>query len=245
MRRLLLCITAAVFVSGIIGTAAFAAKNVVVKPLQTIEATPMLVGPMVPSVACQVGNLNSPYWAITNFMLPPETYKLVFDPATCSVCPLGLSVTSVHILLQVDEPTTIVMSADVEESIPSPACATAPGPEWCVSPLYSVALPYAGLWDVRLPISCNCLPPIGKYLLSIHFDSYQNALGSVPTLVTDAGPGLLCTNWNNYGFGWDDLVATYAGWPGNLNIYADVECCSPPVPVEKHSWGEIKGLYKN
>jgi hypothetical protein len=245
MRKLLLCTVAAVFVLGIGGTAAIAARNFVAKPLQTIEATPMVMGP-IPNAACRVGNLNPPYWAIGNFLLQSDAYKLVFDPTTCTACPLGLRVTGVHILLQVSEPTTLFMIADVEEAIypGQPWCAV-PGPEWCVSPRYTVDLPFAGLWDVGLPIFCDCLPPIGKYLLSIHFAGYDSASGSVPDLITDAGYPFYCTNWNNFGLGWNDLVVNYYPWRGNLNIYADVECCSPPVPVEENSWGKVKALYKN
>ena len=245
MRRSLLCVIAAVFYLGLAGTAAIAGKNVVKEPLQTIEATPLLVSPLSPNQDCQVGNLNPPGWSINGFLYPPEAYKLVFDPSTCTVCPLGIQVTGVHILLLTAEATTIVMAVDVEEAVyASPGCPS-PGPELCASPLYSVSIPAGGLWDVGLPISCNCLAPVGRYLLSVHFESVSNASGTIPGLITDAGPALLCTNWNNYGFGWYDLLAAYPDWPGNLNIYADVECCTPPVPVEEHSWGQIKALYRN
>src|SRR5512139_580265 len=100
MRKLLLCTLAAVFVLGIAGTAAIADRNFVAKPLQTIEATPMVMGP-IPNVACRVGNLNAPVWALSNYLIQSEIYKLVVDPSTCTACPLGLRVTAVHILLQV------------------------------------------------------------------------------------------------------------------------------------------------
>ena len=200
----------------------------------------MVMGP-IPNVACRVGNLNAPAWALSNYLIQSEIYKLVIDPSTCTACPLGLRVTAVHILLQVSGPTTLFMTPDVEEAIfPQPWCA-APGPEWCLGSKYTVNLPFAGLWDIGLPIECDCLPPVGPYLLGIHFGGFDSA--SVPDLITDAAP-YLCHNWNNYGLGWVDLVARFP-WPGNLNIYADVECCSPPVPVEENSWGKVKALYKN
>ena len=31
----------------------------------------------------------------------------------------------------------------------------------------------------------------------------------------------------------------------DLKIFADAECCSPPVPAEGKSWGAIKELYEN
>jgi tetratricopeptide (TPR) repeat protein len=40
-----------------------------------------------------------------------------------------------------------------------------------------------------------------------------------------------------------DLVVDY-GFPGQLNIYADVVCCGSPSAVENDSWGCIKALYR-
>ena len=81
------------------------------------------------------------------------------------------------------------------------------------------------------------------YLLSVYFDA--TTCDPVPDLVTDAGPASLCTNWNNYGAGWIDLLAQYPTWPGNLRIFADADCCTPPVPVKDSTWGAIKEIYQD
>jgi hypothetical protein len=63
-------------------------------------------------------------------------------------------------------------------------------------------------------------------------------------LITDAGPAVLCTNWNNYGSGWYDLLAAFPTWPGQLKFFADADCCSPPTPVDDSTWGRLKSLYR-
>ena len=192
--------------------------------------------------ACQVGNLNSPAWAINNFVLPPEEYKVAFDPlATCTVCPYGFKVTKNHVLLQTTGACTIILSVDVEEVVyPTPGC-TAPGAVVCSSPLYQVNLPAAGLWNIGIPITCECLTPMRKYMLSVHFEDAT----CTPALITDAGPAGLCLNWNNYGTGWYDLVGQFPTWPGQLIMFADAECCTPPVPVDDKTWGAVKELYED
>ncbi len=57
-----------------------------------------------------------------------------------------------------------------------------------------------------------------------------------------AGPIQPCTNWNNWGQGWQDLV-NY-NWNANLAIYADATCCENPVSAEPNSWGGLKSLYR-
>jgi hypothetical protein len=136
------------------------------------------------------------------------------------------------------------MEVNVEEaSYPAgPGCPT-PGPVHCSSGLFSVTLPGSGLYDIALPINCGCLTMDRVYLLSFYIDSFSCATGTTPDLVLDAGPPALCMNWNNYGAGWIDLLATYPTWPGQLLFFADVDCCTAPVPVEESTWGAIKALY--
>lgn len=241
MRHALWSVLCIALVLSLSGTIATAEKEVVVEPVTAVEVTPFdfLSGTMFD---CQVGNLNPAAWAISNFIVPPEDYKLTFNPlATCTVCPLGFRVLTVRAFLQTAGACTIVMGVDVEEAVyPTPNCPS-PGPVMCASPLYTVNIPQAGLWNIGLPISCDCLTPNRMYLLSVHLESAT----CTPALITDAGPALLCYNWNNYGTGWYDLVGAFPDWPGQLKFFAEAECCSPPVPVEGKSWGAIKELYKD
>lgn len=206
---------------------------------------PLLYGPKGYELSCVVGNTNPPAWAIPGFIIPPEEYKVVFDPkATCTVCPIGFAVNKVHVLLQTAEACTLTMAVDVEEAEypTSPDCPE-PGVMWCNSGLLNVILPTAGLWDIGLPISCDCLTMDRIYFLSFYIDSYLCDSGNPPDLVTDGGPAVMCANWNNFGTGWYDLFGANPTWPGQLSFSADAECCTGPVPVNHTTWGVIKALY--
>ncbi|KPJ60863.1 MAG: hypothetical protein AMJ46_03920 [Latescibacteria bacterium DG_63] len=224
---------------------ATAEKQFSKEPIETIVPTPFSLAPSGAQYDCQVGNLNPAAWAIGNFIAPPEEYKLVFDPlATCTACPFGFQVQEVHVHLQTDAACTIIMGVDVEVVTYDPSGCTTPGPEICNSGLYQVDLPSAGGWLIGIPIDCHCITILQKCLLSLYLES--TTCSPVPDLVTDAGPPLLCTNWNNWGVGWFDLVAQYPGgaWPGQLKFWADAVCCSPPTPVEAETWGKVKCLFR-
>ena len=241
MRQVLLVFVVATLVLGLTGAVALAEKQLDVQRVENVQATPISLGASGIETTCQVGNLNPAYWAISGFVFAPEDYKLAFDPmATCSVCPVGFKVNAVHAYLQVTAATQIVMSVDVEEAVyPTPGC-TAPGPVMCASVLYTVNLPQAGMYNIGIPITCDCLTMTRKYLLSVHFQSHTR----VPALITDAGPAGLCLNWNDYGTGWYDLLDAFPDWPGQLIFFADAECCTPAVPVDGRTWGSIKQLYE-
>ncbi|MFH1680813.1 MAG: hypothetical protein ABIH26_09230 [Candidatus Eisenbacteria bacterium] len=213
-------------------------------PLESNVPLPIDRGVTVRPVDCQVGNLNPPYYAIPGFILPPEEYKLVFDPnETCTACPDGVIITTVHVLLQTAELCTLVMAVDVEEAVyPNDPDCPEPGPELCNSGLYSVTIPQAGLWNIGLPISCPCMGMDDLYLLSFHIEDVgPETYGTMPDLVTDNSPAA-CTSWNNYGNGWDDLYEVY-GFPGQLSFYADATCCEA-TGTEESSWGSIKKRYR-
>ncbi|MGD8414858.1 MAG: hypothetical protein PVF33_11530 [Candidatus Latescibacterota bacterium] len=243
MRKLLLTTLIVVVALMWTATSSSASREVVVKPVDSTEATTIIVGPGSPSQACQVGNLNPAAWAISDFVAPPEDYKLAFDPtATCADCPVGIDVNTIYIHLQTAGACDIVMSIDVEEATyPNGPDCPEPGAVACASGLFTVSLPSAGGWIINLPIECDCLTMDRMYLLSVHFES--TSCNPVPDLVTSNGANL-CTNWNNYGAGWYDLLVQYTSWPGDLRIWADADCCTPPVPVEQSTWGAIKGMYK-
>jgi hypothetical protein len=108
-----------------------------------------------------------------------------------------------------------------------------------------VTIDAAGLYDIGLPFGdfCDCAfvfddagAPI-KYLMSLHFVNVFTT-----SLITDEFP-LGCYSWNNWGSGWYDLVND-AGFPGELIIYGDVECCDLPVGAEKSTWGNMKQIFR-
>ena len=104
---------------------------------------------------------------------------------------------------------------------------------------YLYLIPGAGLWDVSLPIVCDCLPNGRAYLLG--FEIVSSSCLPEPDLIIDDAPGL-CTSWNNFGSGWTDLGTL--GFPGNLVFFTDADCCDTPMPVSTSTWGAIKALYE-
>ncbi len=100
-----------------------------------------------------------------------------------------------------------------------------------------------GLYDIALPAGpdCDCAYFGYDYAVSINFPTLFPPTQR-PDAVTDAAP-VGCTSWNDYGEGWID-TATSFGFPGELVMYADLVCCSNPVPADEKSWGELKTIFK-
>jgi len=250
MRKLISVALVVAVVLALTCAAAMAQRELTVEPVQPGNATGLNLGPSQGLVSCQVGNLNAAAFALFSFLTPPEDYKLLFLPsATCTACPAGFSVTKIHVYLQTKTACQVVLSVDVEDAVlQSPGC-YAPGPVRCQTALYNVSLPSAGLWNVGITVApaectpCACLAAGRRYLLSVHFQSMTCTSANI-ALITDAGPAVLCTNWNNYGPGWYDLLGAFPGWPGQLKFFADADCCSPPTPVEDSAWGRVKSLFR-
>lgn len=243
MRRIKLVIVLAAVLSIIPITAVWAQRQVTPVPVGDSYVEPIILGPVDPVVTCQIGNLNAPAWLLGNFLLPPEQYKLVIRPwLTCPQCPIGIAVTRIHVILHTQEACDVTIGLDVDQAAKiEPGC-YGPGLEWCNTGLLTASMPDSGLWDVSLYTSCPCLKWGKVYTLSLTIDDFNCTTGTVPDLVTDGTP-TLCTNWNNYGTGWFDLLQEWPSWPGNLIIFAEANCCTDPVPMEQGTWGAIKSLY--
>jgi hypothetical protein len=224
----------------VMGAAGAVAKNVVVRSLDAAEAAGFDAGRDQRQGCYYVGNLNPAAWAISGWLAPPESYMYVFDPGDdCTDCPDGWRLTHVQILLQTDAAADIVLAGSLLEAIYpfGPDCPY-PGPIVCETDLLQVSIPGEGMWDVMLPIECDCAFFGYDYVLQVTFDSVS---GSVD-LITDEYPSA-CTSWNLYGTTMADLVDD-VGFPGNLMMWGIVECCDTPVAHEKQTWGGIKTLYR-
>lgn len=204
-------------------------------------------GVEAPRQDCQVGNLNAPAFAITNWVYGNEVYGLIFDPLATCACPLGFDVETVHMYMQFgaeDVPATFEAYVNLAEAEfdPDSGC-WLPGTEVCVGEVYSITIDTAGLYDISLPLgeSCECAAMEYMYMLSFHILT-AFPTGMEPDAVSDDIP-TNCTSWNDYGAGWVDLVADI-GWPGNISLYADVMCCEFPVGDADNTWGGIKNLYR-
>jgi hypothetical protein len=192
---------------------------------------------------CKVGNDAVAAWAIPGFILPPEEYKVAFTTDEgCELCSLGLQISAVHIALYTEQPCELLLQATFSDLDPfaDPAC-NSPGEDQCESVTYSAQLPGAGAYDISIPVSCGCADRTYAFAVGVRILSATCAGGTVPALLADDDPSV-CRVWNDYGFGWDDLVTLY-GFPGDLLLWADVQCCDNPIALDPESWGAIKSLF--
>ncbi len=226
--------------------AAFAAdRTVVVTP---VTGNIQSLNPAGANGVCQLGNLNAPAWAITDWIWGDETYKYIFDAdqALCTQCPAGFKVEMVHFYMQFgaeDVPTSFDCMVDFEETVWDEASGCfMPGPTICESQPYTVTIDQAGLYDIALPLPydvCDCAYFGYKYALGLTF---LTPFDSTPDAITDDIP-VGCTSWNDYGMGWYDLVTGF-GFPGEIIMFADIICCENPVDTEKDTWGGVKSLFR-
>lgn len=224
----------------------FADRSPVITPVSGDIQT---IGPSSAQSDCLMGNLNPIHFALSGWLTGGESYKYLFyaDPALCPNCLFGFSVSGVHIYLRFqteDVPVTFQASVDWEEAVYDHATGCfLPGPEICVSPVYNVTIEAPGVYDINLPLDegqCPCAYFGYWYGISFTFLTTFQA-GATPELITDAFP-VGCVSYNDWGQGWQDLFGY--GFPGELSMYADVVCCSPPVDTEGSTWGGIKTLFR-
>jgi hypothetical protein len=172
---------------------------------------------------CALG-ISGPAAAPASYFFPLayEELRLSFDAAAgCSTCVSGFRISAIHVVLAIDEPCDLTISANLGslEATASPECPL-PDAVLCQGPQHSVALAGAGLWDIALPVDCDCAAIDEPYTLGIQI----HEMSCWPVLMTDGSP-TACTNWDNIGWGWVDLPASDSEWPGDLLIFADATCC--------------------
>lgn len=196
--------------------------------------------------ACQMGNLNPIAFAITDWIWGAEKYKYMFyaDPALCSACSDGFTVESVNLVMQFgpeDVPVTFDARVDFEEATWDDALqCNYPGPEICVSSVYTVTIDTPGLYNITLPMDTACACAHFGYWYGISFE-FLTTFDSSPDIVTDDTP-VGCTSWNDYGAGWIDVLDF--GFPGEISLSAEIVCCGNPVPVDESTWGNIKAMFR-
>jgi hypothetical protein len=235
----------------LVAGAAFAAdRQVVVTP---VSGDPVFYSPnALPAnpnpVGCQVGNLNPLAFAITDWVWGSEKYKYMFfaDQAQCTSCTEGFTVDSVNLVMRFgpeDVPSTFGARVDFEEATWDDALGCfVPGPEICVSSVYTVTISSAGVYNINLPMNATCSCAFFGYWYGISFEFTTSFAGGMePDLVTDAFP-VGCTSWNDYGAGWVDMQDF--GFPGEISLFADISCCANPVSTDQSSWGDIKAMFR-
>ena len=225
---------------------AFAAK-----PGPTLEPLPqgtVIPGVSITSAPCFPGNLEPPVY-FAQFIFPPnDQYYQYLDPSQCGVCPTGTYVLSVaHMLLYWPSDCQLPVLVSVVGSTGGACPAPDPTNVICAATLYPIDGAGGPLkqHDFALPPGC-CIS--GPAFLCVNFLQSGNCslapsgLTS-PYLLID-GTGDACQSYNIYPADpiARDLV-TYYGFPGNLNMWADADCC-PPTSTLPGSWGMLKTLYR-
>lgn len=176
-----------------------------------------------PGDMCDVGVLEAYYW-IDEWLLTPEEYAVFADPAMCDPCAGGWEPVAVNVYLYVEEdesPCTITLSVGIREAdMDSPGCYV-PGDVICWSSPYEVVFSSPGAFLVGLPLDAGCETVDGPFFACFRTEDDPGSQ-TLPDLVIDDVP-LECISYNDYGFGWEDLVLDY-GFPGNVSVYATLEC---------------------
>lgn len=226
----------------LVASTAFAGRQPVITRIDDPQIQQVNLGE--PSRAdCVMGNLNPPMWAQGDWIWGDEGYKYLFYPLDYCQC-TGFWPDVIHMMVQVDEfdpmPFVFDVWVDLADAVWDGIC-WVPGIEDCVSQVYTVTLDGGpGAYDIGIPIydDCACAFMNYWYFISFHFGTLPSRLDTV----TDDFP-IGCISYNDYGFGWEDLVTLY-GFPGELIMYMDAWCCDPPIAAEKDTWGGVKQLFK-
>ncbi len=213
----------------LVATGAFAErpKHANVTPIPA-DAMPRALDTKIQShvpmnTTCDVGNMDAEYW-VGGWLMGEETYSVFVDPSPCGCTPGLVTPTSVSIYLFTEEGIDlcgpITMQADVRTVDWDGGCAVPSDNVVCSSPSYLVGFPGEGGWIVSLPLD-PCVALNEPFFISITFpDPVCPELNLVIDDVVEP-----CNSYNNWGFGWYDLVAD-GSFIGRLTMYASVECAS-------------------
>lgn len=223
-------------------TAAVADKASTLTRLSEGE-TPQLNLETAVKTDCQVGNLNPIAGYVPGFFTGQERYKyLIYPPDQCG-CPDGFLLENVNMMLHFDPwmvPVTFDVQADLGEAVwdPVEGC-WVPGPDLCLSSIYSFTVTMPGDYIVTVPMDgCDCAHMDFHYFIGLNFLTAFEA-----NLVIDGFPQQ-CITYNDKGLGWEDLFFWFMKSAGKVIVWGDVICCQPAVPAEPGTWGSVKSLYR-
>ncbi len=242
MKRLILVCAVALLTFSTVTSPILAADDHTVRPVDPTQTR--IYDPSRVPVTCLVGNLEPIAYAVSGWLAPPDKYALIFDPgAACQDCDVGVRITTVHTMLQTSAACDMVIKVSLL-SVDAPPVANCPAPlnVLCGHYEWSVSLPSEGTWDISLPLDCLCADPDYLFALKVKITGADCVDGGLPNLITDERP-TACTSYNEIDGVWTDLVTTY-GFPGNLSIWADAECCWSPVGLEARTWSDLKAIYR-
>jgi hypothetical protein len=157
---------------------------------------------------------GTPYWSISSWLVGDEWYAEYQDPEEFGCVDVWpFQVTSVGFNLQVSAAQDVDVQGFVYDlDLTDPGCPV-PGAQLCSTPEYTVSLPGAGHWIIELPMTDECCVN-GPYFSVVYIATYP----IYETLIADNNP-VTCRSYNDYGFGWEDLVDVY-GFPGQMLFWS-------------------------
>jgi hypothetical protein len=216
------------------------AREVVASPVPLAQLHTTDQETRAPGDLCESCN-NGYYWTIDQWFTGNETYWAYCEPCRCPSCQGGWKPLAVTMYLFWENENTCALSVSAEivrADVSVPDCPT-PGQVICASEPMTVG-PFspAGLWAVTVPLPEGAAPLTTPFFASLRFHSTCEQL---PAVVAAKEPCNPCTTWNDWGQGSQDLC-TY-GFPGNLSLYATLECQGPSA-VQQTTWTTIKTMYK-
>lgn len=213
-----------------------------ITPLKT-DLTPPIISSSA-QAACVAGNDNFDgilgYYG--DWFYGNEAYAVPINAGEsgCS-CAEGVTVTTIHMLVALDEFANLDVAAAVLDAQTDGAGCLSPGVEIAVSAAYTFnAIPELGYYDIAIPITSPCATVGDAQFIALYFlnDNDGQFLG-----IPISDPPNACFGYNDYGAGYEDLVADY-GFAGDILIWADMECCADPVSTESSTFGNVKSLFR-
>lgn len=213
-----------------------------ITPLMT-DLTPPVIQSSA-SAACVAGNNNT--GAILGYydswFLGFENYAIPINAADSGCnCAEGVTVTTIHMLLALDEFANLDVAAAVLDANTDGAGCLSPGAEIAVSAAYTfTGIPSLGYYDIAIPITAPCATVGDAQFIAVYFlNDNDSQFFGIP--ITD--PPNVCVNYNDWGAGYVDVVDGY-GFAGDMLIWADMECCAEPVSTESSTFGNVKSLFR-
>jgi len=151
-----------------------------------------------------------------------ESFAKLIDPRdyACS-CGTGFDIQAVHMLLRLDASSSPLVQVSLAAES---AICSGPGTILDTSaPVVLSGYPADAYYDVEIPVDFSCRDLDATYFLVFAF---LDAAGPVGLPVNRSFE--VCRDFNDFGSGWIDLIG-YAGFAGNLLMWADVDCCGTPA----------------
>jgi hypothetical protein len=217
------------------------ARLVAAEPLPEGQRSPAAEPTRGPGELCDLGNTGY-YWSINGWFTGNESYMVYCDPSSCRDCLGGWKPVSMTMYLYWEDENTCaltVSAAVTAANMANPSCPVPGAAAILADPIVVGPLSPAGLWAVTVPFPEDIPALREPFFATITFHDSCSAL---PALITSTGPCAPCGSWNDWGTGLQRL--SDFGFPGNLSVFATLECQGPSA-VEETSWTTIKAKYRS